>query len=75
MTSNTDDRTDDLEMQPTHPSQAHDRGDDFILDIEHVEVEDDPRKWSAARKVRSFFALERANPQEIPIENNPHHDR
>jgi hypothetical protein len=43
----------EVEMQPHAATQTHTDDSEELQqeDIEHVHVEDDPRKWSAMRKV------------------------
>jgi hypothetical protein len=50
-----------VEFQDTHaqiPSPSSELSNELLkLDIEHAVVEDDPRIWSHARKVRVFICV------------------
>ena len=59
MALRTGDRLSELETQPPHlangdTDHATDSAEGEVIDIEHTEVLDDPRKWSAARKVNPY---------------------
>jgi hypothetical protein len=46
----------DIHVQKGSPSSEL-SNEPIKLDIEHAEVEDDPRKWSNTRKVRVFIGV------------------
>jgi hypothetical protein len=55
----THDQVSELEKQlPTTAKTAEEMAKELQVDIEHVQVEDDPREWSTIRKV-SRTPLER----------------
>jgi hypothetical protein len=75
----TVDQLDKLEKQPAHLSGSdQEAAKNLVLDIEHTEVEDDPRKWSVARKVSFCLIYRRSERRFLTYgyaENHTGHDR